>query len=115
LLLISIAPAIAPHRVPEVVRQIDPILLPSAASGLRHFYRAGGASSFRVYLDDTCMQPNDWRAEWQGPLNHPTTTANERWWWVRRAARSGRGDARSATQLRVGRRPSMARRASCRT
>jgi hypothetical protein len=35
---------------------------------LRKFFASGGkAASFRVYIDDACAQPSDWRTNWEKP------------------------------------------------
>ena len=70
--------------VPEVVRQLEPVLQPHVGARLRRFFRA---DDFRVYLDDTRMRPRDWRHEWRGPL--PPAPLKDRLWWASKYGAQG--------------------------
>ena len=49
-----------------LLRTIENISRPAALAEVRRFY-AGPAASFRVYLDDACSLPADWRTSWEAP------------------------------------------------
>ena len=49
--------------LPTVVRKLQGILLPGVSELLQAFYRANG-STFRIFLDDTCVQPANWTNQW---------------------------------------------------
>ena len=70
--------------VPEVVRQLEPVLQPHVGARLRRFFRA---DDFRVYLDDTCMRPRDWRHEWRGPSRREHL--QDRLWWASKYGAQG--------------------------
>ena len=54
-------------QVPELLGLIENVTYPRALARLRSFY-SGPSSSFRVYLDDACALPADWRSTWSDPV-----------------------------------------------
>lgn len=63
-------------------------LLPRAATELASFLRS---PQFKVYLDETCVRPHDWKALWkEPPINEnadPKHAAQDRqWWWMKYGA-----------------------------
>ena len=60
------AVAVAP---PPILSILENVSRPSALAKLRSFYApTGAAQGFRVYLDDACGLPADWRKTWDKPL-----------------------------------------------
>ena len=53
-----------------LLQHIENVSYPLALSQLQKFY-AGPAQRFRVYLDDACAMPADWRQNWAAPKQAP--------------------------------------------
>ena len=54
---------------PPLLHILENISSSSALSELRQFYSpAGNAASFKVFLDDACGLPTDWRTTWDKPV-----------------------------------------------
>ena len=51
---------------PPLLHILENVSHPGALERLRDFYK-GPAANFRVYIDDACRQPGDWRATWDRP------------------------------------------------
>ena len=64
---------------PPLLHILENISSSSALSELRQFYSpAGNAASFKVFLDDACGLPTDWRTTWDKPVQWGLT-GNTNW------------------------------------
>ena len=52
---------------PPIVEAIRNVSHPGAWREFAAFFRSGRAARFKVYLDDACALPADWRADWDAP------------------------------------------------
>ena len=74
--------------MPPVIHRVLPVIRESAREAVGAFFSGGGAAAnFRVYLDDTCMQPENWRDNWAGPP--PGQPEDEYSWWPSKYAAQG--------------------------
>lgn len=65
------------------VDALAPVLSATGLDALRRFYdHSGPASSFRVHLDTTCVDPLDWRSAWAAiPEGWAGVADLDREWW----------------------------------
>lgn len=75
------------RSVPWVVERVLPVVHAVAREAITTFFRGGAADNFRVYLDETCMQPENWRDNWAAPP--PGEPADEYPWWPTKYAAQG--------------------------
>lgn len=54
-------------RVPPIVEQLRNVSHRRAWDELLEFFASGRADRFRVFIDDACALPADWRSEWDAP------------------------------------------------
>ena len=53
---------------PPILRILENVTQAAALADLRGFYApTGAAPRFRVFLDDACALPADWRRTWDAP------------------------------------------------
>ena len=60
-----------------LLHSIENITYPAQYQALRRFY-AGPAAGFKVYLDDACALPSDWKSTWDHPRQWGLT-GNKNW------------------------------------
>lgn len=60
-----------------LLHSIENISHPAQYQALRNFY-AGPAAGFKIYLDDACALPSDWKATWDQPRQWGLT-GNKNW------------------------------------
>ena len=60
-----------------LLHSIENITHPAQYQALRRFY-AGPAAGFKIYLDDACGLPSDWKATWDQPRQWGLT-GNKNW------------------------------------
>ena len=60
-----------------LLHSIENISYPAQYQALRRFY-AGPAAGFKVYLDDACALPSDWKSTWDHPRQWGLT-GNKNW------------------------------------
>ena len=65
--------------VPPLLTLLENVTYPAQLAELRRFYAEGGeASRFKLFIDDACALPADWRSTWDKPLQWGLT--GERNW-----------------------------------
>ena len=52
---------------PPILEALRNVSHAGAWRELAGFYRGGRASRFRIFLDDACALPADWRSDWDAP------------------------------------------------
>ena len=72
------------QEVPLILHRLRNVLFPEVAADLQSFFK-GRAQSFRIALDDTCMNGRNWRSVWDAPpiraVVSPEYVADDQRWW----------------------------------